>query len=149
MAMALHKPLTMVAEGYFSIDSLVGVHTLVVDADQECRHLLSSILRYCGALVTTTASADEALRVMSVAKCDVLVIEITLPGESGVELIRRVRGLKLEDGGVIRAIALSGRRADREDAVAAGFDAYLAKPIDPWALCRLVATLALGKGAPD
>jgi two-component system, chemotaxis family, CheB/CheR fusion protein len=141
--------LIMVAQGFFSVDSLVGVHTLVVDSDQECRHLLSAILRYCGALVTTTASANEALKVMSVAKCDVLVIEIALPGESGVDLIRRVRGLKPEDGGVVRAIALSGRSTDLDPAVAAGFDAHLTKPVDPWALCRLVAMLALGERAED
>jgi CheY-like chemotaxis protein len=139
----------MVAEGYFSVDSLVGVHTLVVDADQECRQLVSSILRYAGALVTTTASADEALKVMSVAKCDVLVVEIALPGESGIDLIRRVRRLKPEDGGVVPAIALSGQAADRDDVMAAGFDAHLTKPIDPWALCRMVAMLALGERAGD
>ena len=136
----------MVAEGFFSVDSLVGVHALVVDADQECRQLLSSILRYCGALVTTTASSREALKVMNVVKCDVLIVEIVLPGESGVELIRRVRALKPEDGGVVRAIALS-RDADRDDALTAGFDAHLTKPIEPWAMCRLVSTLVFGERA--
>jgi len=135
----------MVAEGFFSVDSLVGVHALVVDADQECRQLLSSILRYCGALVTTTGSSREALKVISVVKCDVLIVEIALPGESGVELIRRVRALKPEDGGVVRAIALSGRDADRDGALTAGFDAHLTKPIEPWAMCRLVATLVFGE----
>ena len=139
----------MAAQGFFSVDSLVGVHALVVDADQECRHLLSAILRYCGALVTTTASAGEALKVMSVAKCDVLIVEIALPDATGVELIRRVRALKPEDGGVVRAIALSGRSVDFDDALAAGFDAHLTKPVDPWALCRLVATLALGEHRAD
>jgi len=144
VAGALHKHMSMEREGYFSVDSLVGVHALVVDADQESRHLLSSILRYCGALVTTTTSSDEALKVMSVVKCDVLIVEIALPGESGLELIRRVRKLKPEDGGVVRAIALSGQGNDRDDALAAGFDAHLTKPIEPWAMCRLVATLVLG-----
>lgn len=139
----------MVTQGFFSVDSLVGVHTLVVDADQECRQLLSTILRYCGSLVTTTTSANEALKVMSVAKCDVLVVELALPGESGVDLIRRVRGLKPEEGGVVRAIALSVSAADQDQAVAAGFDAHLTKPVDPWALCRLVSMLALGERAGD
>ena len=141
----------MVAQGFFSVDSLVGVHALVVDADQECRQLLSSILRYCGALVTTTGSSREALKVMNVVKCDVLIVEISLPGESGVELIRRVRALKPEDGGVVRAIALSGRDGDRDGdrdgALTAGFDAPLTKPIEPWAMCRLVSTLVFGERA--
>jgi CheY-like chemotaxis protein len=141
----LHDFPGMVSQGYFSVDSLVGVHTLVVDASPECRQLLSSILRYGGALVTTTASATETLKVMNVVKCDVLVAEIALPGGSGLELIRRVRGLKPEEGGVVRAIALSHDALDREDAITAGFDTYLPKPVDPWALCRLVAALTLGE----
>ena len=147
MAVGLHRHVGMVAEGYFSVDSLVGVHALVVDADQECRHLLSSILRYCGALVTTTASSPEALKVIGVVKCDVLIVEMALPDESGIELIQRVRALKPEAGGVVRAIALSGQAADRDTAVTAGFDAHLTKPIEPWAMCRLVATLAFGNRA--
>ena len=62
--------------------------------------------------MTTTASSPEALKVMSVVKCDVLIVEIALPGEGGVELIRRVHALKPENGGVVRAIALSGRVGD-------------------------------------
>ena len=139
----------MVAEGFFSVDSLAGVHALVVDHDQACRDLLSSILRYCGALVTTTASSKEALDAMNIAKCDVVVIDLTLRGESGADLMRRIRRLKPERGGVVRAIAVSARGQDRDAAVAAGFDAHLTKPLDPWALCRLVSTLVLGGRSAD
>jgi CheY-like chemotaxis protein len=135
----------MVTEGFFSVDSLAGVHALIVDAAHESRQLLSSILRYCGALVTTTASSAEALKVMGVVKCDALIVEVALPDDSGVDLIRRVRALKPEDGGVVRAVAFSARDADRDDALAAGFDAYLLRPIEPWALCRLISTLVFGE----
>ena len=139
----------MAAEGFFSVDSLAGVHALVVDHDQACRDLLSSILRYCGALVTTTASSKEALTVMSIAKCDVVVIDLALRGENGADLMRRIRRLKPEQGGVVRAIAVSGRSQDRDAAVGAGFDTHLTKPIEPWALCRLVSTLVLGGRGAD
>ncbi len=144
LAIPLHPDEGMAAQGFFSVDSLAGVHTLIVDADQACRDLLSAILRYCGALVTTTASGSEALNVMSIAKCDAVVIDLALGDETGFDLIRRIRGLKPEQGGVVRAIALSARAGDRDDALAAGFDAHLTKPIEPWALCRLVSTLVLG-----
>jgi CheY-like chemotaxis protein len=49
------------ARGYFAVDSLRGVHILVVDDDPDSRELLTAILNYCGALVTTVASAGEAL----------------------------------------------------------------------------------------
>jgi CheY-like chemotaxis protein len=139
----------MAAQGFFSMDSLMGVHVVVVDADRACRDLLSAILRYCGALVTTAPSAQDTFTVMGIAKCDVLVVDLVLPGESGVELIRRVRRLKPEHGGVVRAIAVSERSSDHDDAVAAGFDAHLTKPIEPWTLCRLVSTLVLGRRDAD
>ena len=142
--MPLHPYQRMVAQGFFSVDSLAGVHALIVDSDQSCRDLFSSILRYCGALVTTAASSTDALNVMGIAKCDVVVIDLVLHGETGVELIRRIRRLKPEQGGVVRAIAVSARAEDRDDAVASGFDAHLTKPLEPWVLCRLVATLVLG-----
>jgi len=139
----------MIADGFFAVDSLVGVHVLVVDGDPPCRQLLSAILRYGGALVTTTASADEALGVMRVAKCDVLVVELELAPESGVDLIRRVRALAPDVSDGVRAIALSEGAANLHGARAAGFDASLTKPIAPWALCRLVATLALERHAGE
>ena len=86
---------------------------------------------------------------MGIAKCDAVVIDLVLRGESGFDLIRRIRGMKPEQGGVVRAIALSGRADDRDDAVAAGFDAHLTKPIEPWALCRMVSTLVLGGRGAD
>jgi CheY-like chemotaxis protein len=136
----------MVAEGFFSVDSLVGVHALVVDADQECRQLLSSILRYGGALVTATASASEALKAMSVVKCDVLIAGVTPSADDGIGFIRRVRTLAPDKGGAVRAIALTVDGAGRDDAVAAGFDGHLTKPIEPWTLCRLVSSMVFGDG---
>ena len=147
--MALHRHLGMATQGFFSVDSLAGVHALVIDSDQACRDLLSSILRYCGALVTTATSSTDALNVMSIAKCDVVVIDLVLHGEAGVDLIRRIRGLKPEQGGVVRAIAVSERGEDHDDAVASGFDAHLTKPLEPWMLCRLAATLVLGGRAAE
>jgi CheY-like chemotaxis protein len=137
----------LATEGFYSIESLVGVHVLVVDGAPECRDLFSAILRYCGALVSTAASAAEAMEIMRLVKCDVLVAGIALPGEDGLDLIRKVRALKPEDGGVLRAIAVAagaGIPENREDAIAAGFDLYLTRPVDSWELCRAVASLALG-----
>jgi CheY-like chemotaxis protein len=133
-------------EGFYSLDSLVGIHVLIVDDEPACRELFTEILRYCGALVTTTASVVEALRVMQITKCDVVLADIAMPGEDGFDLIRKIRALKPEDGGVVRAVAVTAwtRGEDRDAIRTAGFDAYLTKPVDPWALCRLVASLAMG-----
>jgi CheY-like chemotaxis protein len=135
----------LTGEGFYSVESLVGVHVLVVDESRECRELFSTILRYCGALVSTASSSGEAMEIMRVVKFDVLVTDIALPDEDGYDLIRKIRALKPEDGGVLRAIAVvTGGAENREEAMAAGFEAYLTKPIEWWALCRAVASVALG-----
>ena len=132
----------MARGGFYSVDSLNGIHVLVVVHDAEGRELLAAILRYCGALVTTVAGADEALAAMRLVKADALVVEVR-PGADGLHLIRKVRALKPEEGGVIPAVAVNAVRGGIavEQARAAGFDGFLDTPLDPWALCRLISSL--------
>src|SRR4030095_11330114 len=63
--------------GFFSIDSLRGVLVLVVDDDPRGRRTLAEILTYCGALVTPSASVEDAFRVMRRIKPDLLVVALT------------------------------------------------------------------------
>lgn len=128
--------------GFFSVDSLRGVHVLVVDDDRDSRDLVVAILQYCGALVTAVARAAEALDVMRQVKPDVLVVDLGISVVEADRLLRSVRGLKPEDGGTVPAIAYGGQaRAERRDPAAADFDAYVAKPVNPWELCRLITSL--------
>jgi CheY-like chemotaxis protein len=124
--------------GFFSLDSLRGVWVLVVDADPRGRRALGDVLRYCGALVTSIASGEEAFGVMRRVRPDVLVVGLA-DGES-VAFIRRLRRLKPEDGGVVPAIAIAGH-GDDDLARARGFQGCLRTPLDPWELCRLVSNL--------
>jgi CheY-like chemotaxis protein len=132
----------MARGGFYSVDSLQGVHALVVAGDEEMRAVLAAILRYCGALVTPVAGPAEVLGVLRVVKADVLVAEVN-SADDGAELIRRVRALKPEHGGVIPAVAIAaaggGARLERLRSV--GFDAHMVAPLDPWELCRLVSSL--------
>jgi CheY-like chemotaxis protein len=88
-------------------DALLGVHVLVVDDDDDARQLLRTILRYCRALVTVTASAREALTVLARVTPDALVGDIAMPEEDGYWLIRELRALSPARGGAIPAIALT------------------------------------------
>jgi CheY-like chemotaxis protein len=124
--------------GFFSLDSLRGVWVVVVDASPNGRRMLVEILSYCGALVTSVATADEAFGVMRRVKPDALVV--TLQDDEDFEFIRRLRSLKPEDGGVVPAIAIAGGDAD-ELARFRGFQGCLCVPLDPWELCRLVSSL--------
>ena len=131
----------MARGGFYSVDSLKGVHVLVVDHEAACRELLSDVLHYCGALVTAIDSPEGALEVMALIKPDVLVVDLTEGDKDGHWLIRQVRSLKPEDGGVVPVIAVSdaARLARLAHAAPAGFAACFVKPLDPWRLCRVIA----------
>lgn len=133
----------MARGGFFSVDSLSGVHVLLVGRDPAGREVLAAVLRYCGALVTAVPTAGAALEVMRQVKADVLLTETDLPEADGAWLLRQVRARKPEDGGVAPVVALVPRGDHRtsEELRALGFDASVPMPVDPWALCRLVASL--------
>ena len=75
---------------------------------------------------------------------DVLVSDIGMPGEDGYSLIRRVRRLEAERGGATPAVAVTAyaRAEDRVNAIRAGFQHHLSKPIEPAELIAIVASLA-------
>jgi CheY-like chemotaxis protein len=131
----------MARSGYFSVDSLKGVHVLVVDDEPLARDVLRDILEYCGALVLTVGSAREALESMRLIKPDVLVTKLDLGDDDGFWLLRQVRGLKPEAGGEIPAVAVGGHEPDREGALAHGFQAHFAWPLNPWEFSRTIAAL--------
>ena len=131
----------------FPTDTLKGVHVLLVEDDDDARSLLETVLRYCGALVTAVASAEEAMHTLRRVKPDVLLSDISMPVQDGYWLIREVRALSPDRGGAMPAIAITalGHPHDVGRTLAAGFQAHLRKPVDPWELARTVASLA-GRG---
>jgi CheY-like chemotaxis protein len=102
---------------------------LVVEDDDQSREATTTLLELCGARTTSVASVAEALADVGRRVPDVIVADIAMPGEDGFDLIRRLR-----DGSrpAIPMIALTGCVGpDEESRIrAAGYDAYLAKPLD-------------------
>ena len=127
-----------------ALPSLSGVRVLVVDDDEDARDVLSGVLGNYGAEVITAVSATQALDFLATEKFDVLVSDINMPGMDGYELIRRVRAMKPEQGGRIPAVALTAyaRAEDRVQALQAGYQMHVPKPIEPAELEVVVATLA-------
>ena len=141
LATPLHRRVVM-GRGIFATDSLSGCYVVVLDGDKDRRTLLSGILRYCGALVTPVETPDAAMAVMSLLKPDAIVVDFTRPEEAGLAFVRSVRALKPEDGGMVPTVAIGDDDAKHRDlARGRGYDAYLARPIDPWELCRLLSQL--------
>jgi CheY-like chemotaxis protein len=124
--------------------SLQDVRVLVVDDEPDTRELVKMTLKQYGATVATAASAAEALAVFVEFAPGVVVADIGMPGEDGYSLIRRLRRLPPGQGGKTPAIALTAyaQPQDREQALEAGFDLHLAKPVEPselaWAIVSLV-----------
>lgn len=124
---------------------LQGLSVLIVDDAPDIRLLVGLALRRGGALVTEAESAEEAYRSLSVAVPDVLVCDIGMPGEDGLSLIRRIRAReRAEAREHLPAAALTAFTTDhdRDEALAAGFEVHLPKPIDPVWLVGYVRALA-------
>jgi CheY-like chemotaxis protein/anti-sigma regulatory factor (Ser/Thr protein kinase) len=128
--------------------SLEGVSVLVVDDDEQSRLVVAAHLEAYHAAVITAPSAATALDVLQRQHVDVLLADIAMPGEDGYSLIRKLRALDAPSIAAIPAAALTAfaRNEDRQQALEAGFQLHLAKPIDADALVSAVATL--GRRAP-
>jgi signal transduction histidine kinase/ActR/RegA family two-component response regulator len=124
--------------------SLARVRVLVVDDDPDTLEVVRQVLEQAGAHVVVAASAREAYEALAARPPDVLLSDIGMPGEDGLALIRRVRALEAARGGRVPAAALTAytQVEDRQHALSAGYQAYLAKPIEPAELTAAVARLA-------
>lgn len=132
-----------------ALPSLSGVRVLVVDDDEDARDVLSVVLGSYGAEVTTAANAIQALDILAASQrngdgLSVLVSDINMPGMDGYEFIRRVRAMERECDRKIPAVALTAyaRAEDRVQALQAGYQMHVPKPIEPAELEVVVATLA-------
>ncbi|MBU9554457.1 hybrid sensor histidine kinase/response regulator [Burkholderia multivorans] len=108
--------------------SIEGSDVLLVEDDADARDALATILRLKRAVVRTASSAEEARLAIRGGVPDLIVCDLTMPEESGIDFARTLR----RDGVDIPMIALTGhaREEDMRMATEAGFDAYLTKPID-------------------
>jgi CheY-like chemotaxis protein len=123
--------------------NLAGLRILVVDDEADARDLLAIRLQQYGADVITAPSAEAAMDTLARQKPrpDLIVSDIAMPGEDGYSLIRRVRAMEPEQGGRIPAIALTAysRTKDRVQALAAGFQIHIPKPVNAAELAHAIA----------
>lgn len=123
---------------------LDGLDVLVIDDDADSLELVREALTQAGARVRGARSSREAVEAIAAEVPGVVLSDIAMPDEDGYALIRRIRSYPAESGGKVRAAALTAFAfpEDREQALRAGFDEFLAKPIAPWELVEAVARLA-------
>jgi len=132
-----------------ALPSLDGVRVLIVDDERDAREMMACALANCGAAVTTAVSAGEALDALRRTAFDVLLADIGMPDEDGYTLIRKVRALPAADRAAIPAAAVTAyaREDQRQQALAAGYQLHVAKPVDPARLARAVSALRAGASA--
>ena len=130
--------------------AIAGRRILVLDDHEDAREVLALVLEGKGAQVPVFATGGEALRYLRATPADawphLLVCDIGLPDIDGHEVLKEVRRMEAERGMPLErrvpAIALTGRAepADRTRALLAGFQAHLAKPVDPNDLLATIAS---------
>lgn len=119
-------------------------HILVVDDDRRIRALLDTYLVTHGYRVTTAANAAEARERMRGLVFDLIVLDVMMPGESGVSFAESLRSARHD----VPILMLSARAesADRIKGLAAGSDDYLVKPFEPEELLLRVRNLLRRNG---
>jgi len=118
---------------------LSGAKILVVDDEPDARAMMHRLLESCKATSFEADGATEAMRMVAEDKPDLILSDVGMPGTDGYEFMREVR----RQGITVPAVALTAfaRSEDRVRSIHAGFQAHLAKPIEPAELLALVASM--------
>ncbi len=134
-----------ISHGHFTtIPTLDKVRVLVVDDDPDTLQFLSVMLGESKAIVETAASVSQAVDLLEWYRPHVVVSDLAMPNEDGFSLMAKIRALKSFNGNEIPAVAMTSyvRVEDRARALAAGFNMFVPKPIEPHELITAIASLA-------
>jgi CheY-like chemotaxis protein len=120
--------------------SLDGVRVLVVDDEDDSRELMAAILRQRGAVVTMASDVPAALQAFERSEPDVVVSDVAMPGQGGLDLVRLLRAR----GTTAALVAVSGFVSAEavEVALDAGFDLHIGKPVEANELITVVRDAA-------
>ena len=103
-------------------------HILVVDDDNRIRELVKEYLMENNFLVTTASNAIEARKKIEIIKFDILILDIMMPGESGLSL---TKDIKKKNATPIILLTAKGEAQNRIEGLELGADDYLGKPFEP------------------
>lgn len=132
----------------FARSALASLDVLIVDDHAGIRELLARVLKAAGtAYVREAADGPSALALLAERTAGLILVDQHMPGMSGVEFVRQVRGAR--EGAAVPIIMLSGTEDDALAAAAhaAGANAVLVKPVSPRALLERIALLTSADAA--
>ncbi|HEY9056770.1 MAG TPA: response regulator [Aurantimonas sp.] len=119
-------------------------HILVVDDDRRIRSLLSRFLSEQNFRVSVAADAREARRILEGLDFDLLIVDVMMPGENGIDLVRAFR---VERQSPVLMLTARSETEQRIEGLTAGADDYLPKPFDPRELLLRINNI-LRRGSP-
>jgi signal transduction histidine kinase/response regulator RpfG family c-di-GMP phosphodiesterase len=126
-----------------------GRRVLVVDDNADAAESIAVLLRMEGHEVKTAYDGHQALASLQVFAPSVVVLDIGLPGMDGYELARRLRQLPQTREALFIALTGYGRKEDRTQAAAAGFQHHFIKPVDLRALHSVISQFGLSSDSPQ
>ena len=118
---------------------------LVVDDDDDIRELLTLALGIAGHEILTASDGPAALDVLAAETVDLMVLDVSMPQMSGLEVARRVRATEPAPEPIILMLSAMGDPDDIAAGMAAGADSYATKPFSIPSLTRTVSTLLEGR----
>jgi CheY-like chemotaxis protein len=122
-------------------ENLNGIKILAIDDETDSREFMAVVLEEAGAIVTTAASAVEALEAIDRSIPDLIVSDIGMPDMDGYMLLQQIRTFEpVRDVPAIALTAYTGE-FDRQQALKAGFQMHLAKPVEPEELVKAIDRL--------
>ena len=130
--------------------ALAGVRVLVVDDEHDARGLIEQILIDSGAIVELAAGGEQALAQMQQCAPDLVLSDLGMPGMDGYDFIRRLRAQEASSAKervpAVALTALAGSH-DRQNALKAGFQSHIAKPVNSSELIEMCVSLTAGEGS--
>jgi PAS domain S-box-containing protein len=126
--------------------SATPLRVLVVDDNVDAEQSVSLLMRLEGHEVRAAHDGLEAVREAAAFRPDVVLLDIGLPGMTGYEVARRLREMPQARDAALVAVTGYGQAEDRQQALDAGFQHHLVKPVEPSALIQLIEGLARGRG---
>jgi CheY-like chemotaxis protein len=118
---------------------MAGEAILIIDDNPINLKLEKILLGVEGYNIRTATDAEEALKLLTVFHPDLILMDLQLPGMSGLDLTRRLKTNPEFNGTVILAVTAYAMKGDKEKALAAGCDGYITKPIDTKTLPTVIA----------
>jgi PAS domain S-box-containing protein len=124
--------------------ALAGTTVVVVDDEHDTLAFIRAVLEECRVKVVTADCAQDGLRLVEELRPHVLISDIGMPGDDGIQFLAKVRALPREKGGRVPAVALTAfaRAEDRARIMLSGFQMHVPKPVEAAELLAVVAALS-------